>query len=178
MNNRMKNFYLSIADDCATMSRAVRLKVGCVIVKDDNIISYSWNGTPAGWDNNCENKEFWNPEFEDLHFDELEDQYPFIETSDEDGAYLGRYRLKTKPEVLHAEMNSLMKLAKTVNSGYQSSMFITHSPCLECAKGIYQAGIKEVFYKDDYRSEDGINFLKKCGIKVEKLSKENKEDDR
>ena len=77
--------------------------------------------------------------------------------------------LKTKPEVLHAEMNSLMKLAKSNDSGNQASMFVTHSPCLECAKGIYQAGIAEVYYGEEYRSADGIEFLKKCGIKIEKI---------
>jgi dCMP deaminase len=58
MNNRMKNFYMSIAYQCANMSRAIRLRVGAVIVKNNNIISFSWNGTPSGWDNNCEDKEW------------------------------------------------------------------------------------------------------------------------
>jgi dCMP deaminase len=66
-------------------------------------------------------------------------------------------------------MNSLMKLAKSNESGNQASMFVTHAPCIECAKGIYQAGIKEVFYRSDYRSSDGVEFLKKCNISVEKL---------
>lgn len=85
------------------------------------------------------------------------------EDTQEDGS------LKTKPEVLHAEMNSLMKLAKSTESGDRASMFVTHAPCIECAKSIYQAGIKEVFYKEEYRSTSGIEFLKKCGITVEKI---------
>jgi dCMP deaminase len=64
-----------------------------------------------------------------------------------------------------------MKLAKSNDSGDRASMFVTHSPCLECAKGIYQAGIIEVYYQVDYRSTDGIDFLKKCGIKIEKIDK-------
>lgn len=77
--------------------------------------------------------------------------------------------LQTKPEVLHAEMNALMKLAKSTESGNQASLFVTHAPCIECAKGIYQAGIREVFYMYDYRSDDGLRFLKKSNITVEKL---------
>jgi deoxycytidylate deaminase len=125
---------------------------------------------PAGWDNDCETKEWWNPDLEDLHYDELEAAYPFVATSDEDGAYIGRYRLRTKPEVLHAERNALDKLAKGNEGGLGASMFITHAPCLECAKSIYGAGISQVFYGEDYRAEEGIYFLKKCGVKIEKLS--------
>lgn len=77
--------------------------------------------------------------------------------------------LKTKPEVLHAEMNSLMKLARSNESGLNASMFITHSPCIDCAKGIYQAGIKEVYYANEYRDTAGIDFLQKCGVLVEKI---------
>jgi dCMP deaminase len=98
---------------------------------------------PSGWDNTCENF---------VGFDNG-----------------GEERLNTKPEVLHAEMNALMKLAKSTESGDGSSIFITHSPCLECAKGIYQAGIKEVYYSINYRNTDGIDFLEKCNIKIEKL---------
>lgn len=171
MKPRLKNLYMKIAKDCSEMSRAIRLKVGCVIIKDDNIISFSWNGTPAGWDNNCENKE-WMPgtagEF--LNPQEIVEQYPYTAESDYDNAYLGRYRLKTKPEVLHAERNALDKLAKNGGGAKDASLFTTHSPCLECAKSIYGAGIKEIYYTNDYRSYDGIDFLKKCGIKVEKIN--------
>jgi dCMP deaminase len=77
--------------------------------------------------------------------------------------------LKTKPEVLHAEMNAIAKLARSNESGLNSTMFITHAPCIECAKLIYQSGIKKVFYKNEYRSQDGIDFLKKCNIDINKL---------
>jgi dCMP deaminase len=77
--------------------------------------------------------------------------------------------LKTKPEVLHAEMNALMKLAKSNESGLDSSVFVTHAPCLDCAKGIYQAGIREVYYESDYRDSSGVEFLNKCGVTVEKI---------
>ena len=160
------------AERTSKLSHARRLQVGAIIVKNDSVISYGYNGMPAGWDNDCENVE-WCSAGGWLSPEEIEDGWPY------EGTYLdmygnemqGRYRLKTKPEVLHAEMNSLMKLARSTNSGDQASMFITHSPCLECAKGIHQAGIKEVFYSEDYRSDDGIVFLKKCGIKIDRVIK-------
>ena len=98
------------ADRTAQLSHARRLQVGAVIVKDDSVISYGYNGMPAGWDNNCEDiiSDVW--EEPDLH------------------------NLKTKPEVLHAESNAIAKLAKSTNSGLGATMFITHAPCMECAK--------------------------------------------
>jgi dCMP deaminase len=138
MKEKFKRAYMQTAQTFAELSHAQRLKVGCIVVKDDRVISIGYNGMPAGWSNICE--------------DILEDG-----------------STKTKPEVLHAEMNSLMKLAKSTESGNQAAMFVTHSPCLECAKSIYQAGISEVYYQHDYRSADGVEFLRKCGIKIEKL---------
>lgn len=174
INKKHIHLYMKIADDVAEMSHATRLKVGSVVVKNDNIISFGWNGTPAGWDNNCENRVYntrFNEQSNGQWIDpntyqviDIDEIYPLI---DEDGK---RFYLKTKPEVLHSEMNSLMKLAKSSNSGDGASMILTHSPCLECAKGIYQAGIKEVFYKESYRSRDGIEFLEKCGIAIQQYN--------
>jgi dCMP deaminase len=82
------------------------------------------------------------------------------ETESEDGT------LTTRPEVLHAEMNALMKLARSHESGNGADLFITHSPCMECAKGIYQAGIHRVYYGTQYRSDQGLQFLKQCDIQV------------
>lgn len=157
-------FYMNIANECSKMSRAIRLQVGAVVVKDNNIISFSWNGTPSGWDNNCEDVEYIDSFARDrLNQEEIEKKWPLI---DEAGR---RYRLVTKPEVLHAERNALDKLAKSHESGQNSDLYITHAPCLECAKSIKGAGIIHVYYKNDYRSSDGVEFLKKCGISVEKL---------
>ena len=77
--------------------------------------------------------------------------------------------LKTKPEVIHAESNAIAKLAKSTESGNGASMFITCAPCVECAKMIYQSGIKEVFYEEEYRSNDGIDFLNKCGLSIRQI---------
>lgn len=141
---RYHNLYMDIAERVSEMSVARRLQVGAVIVKDGNITSFGWNGMPAGWDNNCED-EVWN-----VH----------------DGDYI----LKTKPEVIHAEMNCLMKLASNGGIGsFGASLYVTTSPCIECAKAIYQSGIKKVFYKSHYRSDDGTEFLKKCNISIEQI---------
>ena len=78
-------------------------------------------------------------------------------------------KLKTKPEVLHAETNAIAKLAKSNESGLGATMFITHSPCMDCAKLVYQSGINTVYYRNSYRNEDGIQFLEKAGVKIEKV---------
>lgn len=171
MKDKFKIAYMDVARRFAMLSSAVRLQVGCVIVKSENIISFSWNGTPAGWDNNCEDKE-WGSAGGWLDPEEIEAMWPYEGTYlDADGNEMrGRYRLKTKPEVLHAERNALDKLARQGGIGGEgASMFVTHAPCLECSKSIYGAGIKEVYYAESYRSEDGIEFLQKCGITVTKL---------
>ena len=85
------------------------------------------------------------------------------ETEQEDGT------TKTKPEVLHAETNAIAKLARSVESGLDADIFVTHSPCLDCAKLIYQAGIRRVYYSVSYRDDSGINFLKASGVEVEQL---------
>jgi dCMP deaminase len=77
--------------------------------------------------------------------------------------------IKTKPEVLHAETNALAKLARSTESGLDADLFVTHSPCLDCAKLIYQSGIKRVYYANAYRDDSGISFLKASGITVEKI---------
>lgn len=140
---RYNNLYISIAEEVAEMSQAKRLHVGSVLVKDNNIIAYGWNGMPSGWDNNCENKQY-------------------VDKDDE-------YSLVTKPEVLHAESNCLMKVAKSTNSSENSTMYVTHAPCIHCAKLIHQAGVKKVYYRNTYRDELGIEFLQKCNITVEKI---------
>ena len=143
MNNRHIDLYMDLATRIALMSHAVRLKVGSVIVKNNSIISFGWNGMPSGWDNNCED-------------------YFGLDLS-------GKPTFVTKPEVLHAESNAIAKLAKSTESGDGASMFITCSPCIECAKMIFQSGIKEVFYGEDYRDDGGVVFLNKCGITVKQI---------
>jgi len=81
----------------------------------------------------------------------------------------GRYRLKTKPEVLHAETNAIAKLARSNESGVDADLFVTHAPCLDCAKLIHQAGIRRVFFGASYRDHSGVDFLKASGITITKV---------
>lgn len=76
---------------------------------------------------------------------------------------------KTKPEVLHAETNAIAKVAKSTVSSDGATMFVTHAPCIDCAKLVYQSGINSVYYRNSYRSDEGITFLEKAGVKVEKI---------
>lgn len=167
MKQKFINLYMDWADRTAQLSHAKRLQVGAVIVKDDSVISYGYNGTPAGWDNNCEDKE-WCSAGGWLGRDEIKEGWPYEGTYlDSDGNTMqGRYRLKTKPEVLHAESNAIAKLAKSSQSGSDATVFITHAPCLDCAKLIYQSGISSVYYRNSYRDSAGVKFLENSGVNV------------
>lgn len=160
---------MDVAARFAELSSAVRLQVGAIVVKDDRIISIGYNGMPSGWDNVCEDKEWmdrgaggW------LDPEEIYERWPHVEYN-EDAEEEYRYRLKTKPEVLHAESNAIAKLARCSESGEGASIFVTHSPCIDCAKLIYQSGISNVYYRNSYRNSDGIDFLKKCNVGVEQV---------
>lgn len=160
---------MDFAKRVAQLSYARRLQVGAVIVKDDTVISYGYNGMPAGWDNDCEDKVWDRGAGGWLSPEEIEEQYPY------EGYHHGaernvRYGLKTKPEVLHAESNAISKLAKSNNSGDRADIFITHSPCIECAKLIHQSGIRRVFYSENYRDNSGIEFLDKSGIEIKQIT--------
>ena len=125
--------------DCST---AEKLKVGCVLVKDHRIISIGYNGMPSGWTNECET-QFMTGNGTADHIE-----------------------LITKPEVIHAEANAVAKLARSNESGEGSVAFITHAPCLSCAKMLYSAGVSEVVYSQSYRDTVGVDFLETCGIHV------------
>ena len=73
---------------------------------------------------------------------------------------------KSKAEVLHAETNAIAKVAKSTNSTDGATMFVTHAPCLDCAKLIYQSGINSVYYRHSYRDNLGIEFLKQCNVEL------------
>ena len=170
MKQKYIDLYNDFAERTAKLSHARRLQVGAVIVKDDTVISYGYNGMPAGWDNDCENVE-WCSAGGWLSPEEIEEGWPYEGTYlDADGNTMqGRYRLKTKPEVLHAESNAIAKLAKSTNSGNRADLFVTHMPCLDCAKLIYQSGISRVWYGANYRDDSGIKFLEKSGVEVKQI---------
>ena len=153
---------MDVAERFAELSSARRLHVGAIVVKDDRIISIGYNGMPAGWDNNCENTEYVGSDEQIPSPDEMK-RFGFTGTDS------GWYRLKTKPEVLHAETNAIAKLAKSNESGMGATMFITHAPCLDCAKLIYQSGIGSVLYRNAYRDTSGVTFLEKSGIQVTQI---------
>jgi len=131
--------YMSCADNIATLSHAVRKKVGCVLVTPENVMLSSYNGTPSGWDNRCE----------DVH--ELFEH------------------LVTKPTVIHAELNAILHAARQGVSVKGATLYTTLSCCTACSAMIAQAGVKRLVYKEQYRDLSGINLLKEHDIIVEQL---------
>ena len=140
MKTKFIDAYMDVAERFAQLSSATRLQVGAIVVKDDRIISIGYNGMPTGWDNCCEHT---------VHHHDL-----------------GTTTTVSKPEVLHAESNAVAKLAKSSESGLGATMFVTHAPCIDCAKLVYQSGITTVYYKNEYRSTQGLEFLNKSGVEV------------
>lgn len=137
----MKNkdrFYLNMAKLISEQSYAERLKVGCVIVKEDNVIGYGYNGTPKGFNNLCE-------------------MYDFDSVT------------KSKPEVIHAEMNAIAKCAKSTQSCEGATMYCTDSPCPECCKLIIASGIVRVVYDQPFRDVQGLEWLKQANIEITML---------
>ena len=146
MKDKFKQVYIKVAKDFADLSHARKLKVGAIIVKDNRIISFGYNGMPTGWDNECE------------------------EMHTEEGEYEAHIWYKTRPEVIHAEQNAIAKVAASTESSEGASMFCTHTPCTECAKMIVQAGIKEVFISEHYESDNyksGEEVLQQSGVEVQ-----------
>jgi dCMP deaminase len=143
MKNKFINAHMEAAEVYSKLSSAKRLQVGCVIVKDNTIIGIGYNGMPSGWTNECEHAIY-----------------------EED---IGHSYTKTKAEVLHAETNALAKVARSTNSSDGASLFVTHAPCLDCAKLIHQSGINSVYYRNTYRDDFGIEFLKKCNVEVNQV---------
>jgi dCMP deaminase len=135
--------FMKTAYAFAECSHSKRLKVGTVIVKDNRIISIGYNGTPHGWDNECEYTTFFEADRQ-----------------------LQKPELVTREEVLHAETNAIAKLARSNESGEGSTLITTHSPCIECAKLIYQSGVQQVIFAEKYRNVDGLSFLTSCGVET------------
>ena len=142
--HKIHKAHLLSAYNYARLSTARRLKVGCLIVKNNRIISIGYNGTAPGADNNCEHEHI--------------------------NAATGQLELRTKAEVIHAEANAILKVAKSSQSTDGSTLYVTYSPCKECSKLIIQAGIKQVFYSEEYRDTSGLRILREAGIAVIKLT--------
>jgi dCMP deaminase len=166
MKEKFLKAYMDTARRFAELSPARRLHVGAIVVKNDRIISIGYNGMPVGWDNECEYKDYMSGDAGGwLDPVEIEERWPFKEYDPEVQSNR-RYRLVTKDEVLHAESNAIAKLAKSNDSGLGADLFVTHSPCIHCAKLILQSGIGRVYYGENYRDDAGIEFLKASGIEV------------
>lgn len=140
MKDKFKQAYMDVAERFAQLSHAQRAKVGAIIVKDDRIISIGYNGMPSGWDNVCEH---------DINHHEL-----------------GTTTSVTKAEVLHAETNAIAKVAQSTESSSGATLFCTHAPCIDCAKLIFQSGITTLYYRNEYRDDQGVKFLKLGGVNV------------
>ena len=141
MSDTFDDVYMGTALLHAKKSKAVRAKVGAVLVTKTGIIIPGYNGTPSGTDNACE------------------DQVP-----EEDGIVL-----VTKPEVLHAELNTIMKASREGVSVLGSTVYVTLSPCLPCSALLLQAGISRLIYKDKYRDNSGAEYLQKYGIECRQM---------
>lgn len=136
---KLDDYFMGVAKLTSQLSHARRTKVGAVMTKDNRIISIGLNGTPTGFDNNCE------------------DELP-------DGS------LVTKNIVVHAEMNVLCFCAKTEIESEGATIYLTLSPCANCALAMIQSGIKRVVYLKKYRDLSGVKILEQAGIMVEQFN--------
>ena len=153
--------YLRMAFIWSENSYALRRRVGCLIVKNNSIISDGYNGTPSGFRNVCEyipNPDNGRSMSEDKSWEEMKENWDKGNT------------LVTYPYVLHAESNAIAKLAKSNNSSEGATIYITDEPCLDCAKMIIQSGIRKVVYSRSYRIHSGIELLKKANIEVKQIT--------
>ena len=156
-----------MAYQVAKLSYAKRRRVGCIIVKDTQVIATGYNGTPHGFDNDCE--EIQTREIEN------ENHKKVLEEKGYECEDTRCSKEVTKREVLHAESNALAKVSRSSISSEGADMYITTCPCFDCAKLIIQAGIKRVFFSEDYRDMSGIALLKKAGIEVNEVISWNAE---
>jgi len=141
--------YMQMAEIWAKRSKANRLQVGGLLVLGNQIISDGYNGMPAGYEGD----------------DEVCEEYT------EEPVRNGPFVITTKPEVLHAEANMLLKVAANGGPGTMgATMYVTHSPCPYCAKLIIQAKLARVVYRNKYRLTEGLQMLEKRGIICDHLT--------
>ena len=154
--------YMNIAQVLADTSSGVRLKVGAVLVRDNNILSTGYNGLPAAIDGPLEDKVYSMGAGGWMDAESFKETYPY---EDE----FGYYKLVTKPETRHAEKSVLMNLCKTNESAVGASLFVTDGCCKLCSIDIVDSGINKVYYKNEYRDSEGIEYLRSNGVEVIKL---------
>lgn len=156
------NYYGNLAILCANNSKAKKLKVGAIIVKDGQIMSDGFNGTPSGFDNQCEDYICTYCKGDYCHINNPHTGEPCNE--------ICKFtKLQTRDNVIHAESNAILKCAKFGRSTLGADIYITHAPCIECAKLIIQAGIKNVYYIYDYHHIDGIQLIMDAKINIKQI---------
>jgi dCMP deaminase len=154
--------YMQTAYQFAKLSYANRRKVGCVIVKDKQLISFGYNGMPHGFENSCETDQI-------RYYENPDHAMLLVEKGYEcDNGCCSKE--VTKPEVLHAESNAIMKVAKSTMSCEGAELYTTTCPCFDCAKLIIQAGIKKVYFCEDYRDMSGVALLETANIEIEQVN--------
>jgi dCMP deaminase len=158
---KIENIYMEIAYSIAKLSYAERRKVGCVVVKDNQIVSFGYNGTPHNFENECE--ELVIKSGNNLKHKKILEMDGYVCVDDVCS------KTVTKREVLHAESNALSKIAKSTLSSDGATLYTTTSPCFECSKSIIQSGITTVYYNETYRDMSGVELLTKANIKVIKI---------
>jgi len=166
MKDKFKKAFMDCAERFAQLSSAKRAQVGCIIVKDDRIISIGYNGMPSGWTNECEVTQTLN-DVPHMRTEYIAQGYIMHQGGDS----ITWSKTSTKPEVLHAEANAIAKVAQSPESCKDAELFCTHMPCIECAKLIHQSGIKKIYFKINYQAAkgSGFDFLDKSGIELEKV---------
>lgn len=159
--NKFDDKYMAMSKIWSTNSHAIRSKVGALIVKDNAIISDGFNGTPHGFPNNCECSKCRK------YASRLD--CPAYCINNEACQNCEDTYLETLPTVIHAECNAITKLARGTQSSVGSTLYVTLSPCSECAKLIIQSGIKRVVYAEKYRDDSGLKLLEQAGIEIEQI---------
>jgi len=159
-----KLMFMEFAEAAARRSQAVRLKVGCILVKDGEVLSTGLNGMPPKWPTEtCEDRQYFNPAtVVSISKTWLDTLYPYCDS-------LGSYKLITKSECRHAEIAALEKMWKSHNTTEGAECFVTASPCKNCSIKLLTAGIKSVYYRHDYRDSSGISYLRDNGVTVEQI---------
>lgn len=167
LKSKHLQMYMRIAEAVAETSSAVRLKVGAVAVKNNMVIGTGYNGLPSGVGGSCEHKVYPSHPFLSVKED---DEYPYL--CEEYKLPTGRkakYKLVTNPEVRHGEKNLLLNLAKSTESSNGAVIFCTHACCKYCAMDIVDSGVEKFYYRNQYRSTEGIEYLVANGVQVEKI---------
>jgi dCMP deaminase len=163
--------YIRICQIIAEQSYAQRAKVGALIVKDNNILSFGFNGTPAGQENVCEEVAYKYVPGSNCVASNCDTYMHRCSCEGCNKAMKDAIGMHTKKTVLHAESNAFMKLCKSGSRGSDgATLYVTYSPCIECAKMAVQAGIKRVVYMTPYRCIEGLDLLHKCGIETSNVN--------